>query len=115
MVDAPTIMKVRKWSFFIGFPMFLLGMGLLILLPIINLFSNGTQNAPAAEWIPILALLPLFLSLLLVIYWLLTLAVIGISKNDGNYKTMWLLLVFILGILGAGLWDVAGKKDLKLK
>ncbi len=40
-------------------------------------------------------------------------ATAGTTRNDGGFKILWLLVLFVLGVLGLVAYLVLGRKDLK--
>ena len=40
-------------------------------------------------------------------------AEIAVSKNEGGWKAIWILVVLIFGVFGTALYMIAARKDLK--
>ncbi len=116
-MNTLTLLKWRKRFFLSVFVSPFLGIVLVVLMASLPVLL-GSENAvpePAFVWLAVASMLFLALPMLLVWpYWILVLLVVATSKNKGDYKIPWLIAIFFLWLLGAGLWELFGKKGLVL-
>ena len=53
------------------------------------------------------------LAILAFIFWILMLVNVATAKNKGDWKVIWILIVVLLGIIGAIIYYFVGKKERK--
>ncbi len=74
----------------------------------------GDSVSVLYEIIPVIAMLLVMLSgLLVTIAWIFGLYEILTAKNDSNWKLIWAVVVFILGIIGLAIYMSIARKELK--
>jgi len=143
MVNAKQMLKIRKWFFKMGIGgLILTFLGILIvaIVPVVLITISGASSSDIMDTCPsnpllfaqvcqgIITLIPVATMLILILafaflcilYPLGVLSTVAISRNDSNYKALWIIVVVFtfllggLGVIGAAIWELFGKKKLKL-
>ena len=106
-MNTLTLLKWRKCSFIASVATFLLAISGVLLVAFLPVLFGG--------WLPVPSMLLIVLALLLTWpYWIFVILTVASSKNKTGYKVIWLLAMLFLGLIGTGLWEIFGKKELKL-
>lgn len=116
-MNTQTLLKWRKWSFIALAAAFLLAIAGFLLVALLPGLFGGEAFTPTliVGVLPVASMLLLVLAMLLVWpYWLLVLITVATSKNKTDYKVIWLLAMIFLWLIGSGLWEIFGKRELEL-
>jgi hypothetical protein len=128
MVETNALLKIRKWCFYAGMGSLLLAVLGVLFVAIAPplLFAFGGSSSASADFcdsslcqaiqtlVPVACMLLVVLgAILMALYPLTVLVTVGVSKNSSDYKAIWIVMCFFLGIIGAALWELIGKKELK--
>ncbi len=116
------LMKTRKLLFKICAGLFVLGIISVVIMAAAAISSPLLFGKTEQSWFgPLIIALMLLLvfcasggMLFFILYWLMVLAIIALSKNDTNYKVLWLAFVWLFLPIGLAAWELEGKKKLKL-
>jgi hypothetical protein len=75
----------------------------------------GSEIGGLLSFLPIISMLIILLSLLVIIVaWFYSMYEIATAKNDKGWKALWLLVVFLLGIIGLVIYQMSGRKQRKI-
>lgn len=89
-----------------------LALVLLLLFAFVPLFEG--DYGPVASVAPILAMLLIVLAgMLSVVGMVLYIYEIATAKNEGNWRAIWIIVIFFLGILGIVIYELVGRKEIK--